>query len=422
MARRPLRIAMLSAHTCPLATLGGKKTGGMNVYVRDLSRELVRRGHHVDVFTRSEDPAQPRIRIDGDFGVRVIHVVSGPEMPIPPTEQEQYLAQFTEGVLQFAASEKLEYDVIHSHYWLSGLAAGKLSDEWSNGSHGRKIPVIHMFHTLGHMKDRVAASDGELVGQGRIDGEQRILEQADRIVAATEAEHSQLHWLYGADVSKVSIVPPGVDLVRFAPLDRLVARSRIEIPDDTRYILFVGRVEPLKGIDTLLQAVALIKERSSAVAGKLCVCIIGGDPWAEDPEEEMVRLRELPAQLGISQEVNFLGARRQRDLPDYYAGAEMIVVPSHYESFGLVALEAMAMARPVIASEVGGLAFLIQDGVNGYHVPSRDPEALAERIYELLQDGSCANELGARAREDASQYGWDSIAARIEAEYYALLG
>jgi D-inositol-3-phosphate glycosyltransferase len=405
------RVAMLSVHTCPLALLGGKKTGGMNVYVRDFSRELGRQGIQVDVFTRSQDDCQPMIKHDLGFGGRVIHIQAGPESPIPVSEIEEYLDEFADGVIQFAKAEGAEYDLIHSHYWMSGLVAEKLQQAWG------PTPIVQMFHTLGHMKNRVALTDSERVTQARIEGETRVIEIADRIIAATLAEEAQLHWLYETDMGKVAIVPPGVDLERFSPTPKGVAKDRIGIPSHHQNIMFVGRIEPLKGVDTLLQAIELIQMRHPDLVEHVCVAIIGGDPWAESPDAEMARLQQLRSELGIGELVTFLGAKDQDALPDFYAAAEMVIMPSHYESFGMVALEAMAMGKPVIASEVGGLAFLVKDGENGFHVPSRDPEALAERIYELLTNQDCRESLGREARIHAQEYAWSNIVVRMRRLY-----
>ncbi len=398
---------MLSVHTCPLATLGGKKTGGMNVYVRDFSKELARRGIQVDVFTRSEDDCQPTIRHDLGFGARVIHIKAGPEKPIPVANIVNYLNDFVDGILDFAAQEDAIYDLVHSHYWLSGLVAEELRRTW-NG-----MPIIQMFHTLGHMKNRVALSETERVPQARIEGELQVMTVADKIIAATLAEYAQLHWLYGVDGNKVVTIPPGVDLQRFKPIEKEFAKQQIGILPEHKNILFAGRIEPLKGIDTLLRAISLIYKQAPAAVENVCVSIIGGDPWSEDPDDEITRLQEIGRDLGVMDMVTFLGAKDQDILPDYYAAAEMVVMPSHYESFGMVALEAMAMGTPVIASEVGGLAFLVQDGVNGFHVPSRDPEALAERIYTLLDDDNCRKRLGQQAHQNALRYSWPLIVDRV---------
>ncbi len=251
------------------------------------------------------------------------------------------------------------------------------------------VPIVQMFHTLGHMKNRIATLPSERAPQERIDGETHVIDVVDRIVAATPAEQAQLNWLYGADMRKVVVVPPGVDLNRFRPIASDVAKKRVGISCGDKVILFAGRIEPLKGIDTLLQAMALIKARYPDVVEDTCVAIVGGDPWSDNPDHEMARLQSLREELEIHDVVTFLGAKDQEILPNYYAAAEMVIMPSHYESFGMVALEAMAMARPVIASEVGGLAYLVRDGYNGFHVPSRDPEALAARIFELLTNEPC---------------------------------
>ncbi len=411
----PRRIAMLSVHTCPLAMLGGKKSGGMNVYVRDLSRELARRGVQIDVFTRSQDMYVPMISNGLGYGARVVHVKAGPEQPLPLDEVTQYLEEFAAAVQDFAAVEGVEYDLVHSHYWLSGLVAGMLKEAWH-------VPFVHMFHTLGRMKNRVATSDREMASAERIGGEQEVIDSADRIIAATPAEQAQLHWLYGNRSGKEVVVSPGVDLDRFQPLPKEAAKAHVGIPVKDKNILFVGRIEPLKGVDTLLQAMALIQERYPTAVADVDVTIIGGDPWANDPDLEMARLQALREQLGIRDIVTFIGARDQNELPYYYGAAEMVVMPSHYESFGMVALEAMATGTPVIASEVGGLAFLVRDGENGFHVPSRDPEALAERIYELLTNKVCVKRLGKNAREHARRYAWPLIADQMLEVYKDLLG
>lgn len=410
-----LRVAMLSVHTCPLAMLGGKKTGGMNVYVRDLSRELGRMGVHVDVFTRSQDDCVPMVNHDLGERARVIHIPAGPEAPIPVGDIVNYLDEFAAGVARFAESEGLHYDLIHSHYWLSGLVAEKLETYWG------KTPIIHMFHTLGHMKNRIASNPGERAPQERLDGESHVLAIADRIIAATPAEKAQLHWLYGADAAMITIIPPGVDLERFHPTDKTEAKRRVGIPCGDKNIMFAGRIEPLKGIDTLIRAMALIQQRYPTVIKNTCVAIIGGDPWSDNPDAEMERLQALRQDLNLHDFVMFLGAKDQEVLPDYYAAAEMVIMPSHYESFGMVALEAMAMGRPVIASEVGGLAYLVQDGITGYHVPSRDPEALAERIFELLTNDDCREEMGRAARSSAERFDWAIIAGRMVSLYRKLL-
>lgn len=407
------RVAMISYHTCPLATLGGKKTGGMNVYVRDFSRALAATGVQVDVFTRSQDDCQPRIKHDLGHGGRVIHIPAGPEQPIPVSATIAHLDEFVANILRFAEQEQAHYDLIHSHYWLSGLAGEELAAVW-------KAPLVQMFHTLGHMKNQIARDDSERADQRRLDGETHLAHVADRLIAATPAEERQLVELYGADPAKISVISPGVDLAHFQPMSQALAKQMVGIPLQRKNILFAGRIEPLKGIDTLLEAMALLQARHSADLANTCVTIIGGDPWSDSLDDEMERLQKMRLELGLDDLVTFAGARDQEILPYYYAAAEMVVMPSHYESFGMVALEAMAMGTPVIASEVGGLAYLVRDGFNGYLVPRRDPVALAARIQLLLNDRFRREHLSRQAIEWAQHYDWESIVQQMLAVYAAV--
>lgn len=399
---------MLSYHTCPLATLGGKDTGGMNVYVRDLTRDLGRLGVHVDVFTRSQDEHVPHVLHDLGFGNRVVHIPAGPETPMPKKDLSAYLPQFVEGIRNFANEKGIRYDLIHSHYWLSGLAAESLQTAWG-------VPFVHMFHTLGEMKNRIARSPEEKEGDYRLDGERRVLEHAERIIAATMAEKAQLEWLYKADGRKISIIPPGVDISHFYSIPVDEAKSYIGLPLNERMILFVGRIEPLKGVDTVIRAMSHLKLSDISKRHPVHLAIIGGDPNAS-PEEmnaEMLRLQQMCHDLCMDRMVVFLGKRGQDTLPYYYSAAEALVMPSHYESFGMVALEAMACGTPVIASQVGGLAFLVQDGVTGYSIPDQDPDALADSLKKLLGDSSVREEMGKRAAEYAKEYSWPLISTQI---------
>ncbi len=398
---------MLSVHTSPLATLGGKETGGMNVYVRDLTQELSRRGIAVDVYTRSQNLATPQIQPLGEHG-RVIQIKAGPEQPYNKNLIAHHLGEFVAGVKAQVAADRMDYDLIYSHYWLSGLAANGLRHAWN-------IPIVQMFHTLAEMKNRVAQTPAERESSQRVNCEGEIMRFADRLIAATPLEKNQMTWLYGADSKKISIVPPGVDLERFKPMDQVEARKHIGVPSHHQMILFVGRIQPLKGIDTLIRALALVKKREPALAANICVSIIGGDPNPDSEVEqtEFERLKTLRAELGIGEMVTFLGAKDQDTLIYYYAAAELVVMPSHYESFGLVALEAMACGTPVIASDVGGLSFSIEDGYNGYRVPDRDPQALANKIILLLKHRVLRDQLGEQARAWVERYSWVNIAEEI---------
>jgi D-inositol-3-phosphate glycosyltransferase len=386
----------------------------MNVYVRDLSRELAQRGHLVDVYTRSQNPDLPRINDVLGQRVRVIHVPTGPERPYDKHLVYDHLSEFVTRVRRQVEIEGIRYDVLHSHYWLSGAAALELRTTWGT-------PVVHMFHTLGKMKNVVARRPEELETGRRVAVETDVVNLADVLVAATPAEYDQLITLYGAESDRIQVISPGVDIDRFYPLPAGHARDRIGVCDDRKTILFVGRIEPLKGIDNLLRAIALVLRKRPQWRGKLCVPIIGGDPDHIDENVELQRLHALRDNLGIGDLVTFLGARDQDTLPYYYSAAEMVVMPSDYESFGMVALEAMACGTPVIASDVGGLAFLVKEGRTGYRVPARDPAALANRIIQLLDDDALRRVIGYRASCWAESYAWSNIADQIEAVYDSLL-
>jgi D-inositol-3-phosphate glycosyltransferase len=407
-SQKPLNICMLSVHTCPLATLGGKETGGMNVYVRDLSRELARQGHQVDIFTRSQDPCVPRFSHNLGVGARVIHVPAGPESPVSKETMVEHVPDFAAWVREFAATHHRRYDVIHSHYWISGLVAQELQAAWGD------IPIVQMFHTLGHMKNQVAQAPHEYATQQRLDAESAILGFADRIVAGSPLDKAQTVWMYGADPKKIEVIPPGVDLTRFRPIGELEAKSFIDVPAGKRMVLFVGRIEPLKGIDTLLRAMKQVAEECGGCDG-LTVAIVGGDPAVpvEQMSDEMARLHRLRAELGIEDLVTFLGKRDQDLLPYYYSAAEVVVMPSHYESFGMVALEAMACGTPVIASRVGGLRFSVVHGYTGLHVPVRDADALAAAILKLFKNDALRWDLSANSRKMAQGFGWPTITVQI---------
>jgi D-inositol-3-phosphate glycosyltransferase len=405
---------MISYHTCPLATLGGKDTGGMNVYVRELTRQLGIMGIHVDVFTRSQDDHVPHVLHELGYGNRVVHVPAGPEHPVPKDELANYIPEFVQGIKAFACEKGITYDIIHSHYWLSGIAAASLSDFWGG------TPIVHMYHTLGEMKNRIARSEAEREGEYRINGEKQVLRRADRIVVATIAELTQLRFLYKANQSKLVVIPPGVDVSHFYPIPSDEAKMYVGLKPEDRMVLFVGRIEPLKGVDTLIQAMSCVQLNQER---PVHLAIIGGDPAASPQEmsEEMARLQKLCDDLAVGQTVVFLGKRDQDKLPYYYSAAELLVMPSHYESFGMVALEAMACGTPVVASEVGGLAYLVRDGETGFTIPDQEPEALCEKISWLLNDRQLHQTMSQHAVTYAQDYAWEKVAKQIVELYYSLI-
>ncbi|MCB9129162.1 MAG: glycosyltransferase [Ardenticatenales bacterium] len=401
------RIAMISMHTCPLAMLGGKNTGGMNVYVRELSRELGRRGWAVDVYTHAQDNERPRI-VHLARGVRVIHVQAGPMRHIDKNELFHHVPEFTANIIERVAEAGIHYDAIFSHYWLSGLVADGLRKAWGT-------PYMQMFHTLGAMKNNVAQRDEERELQQRLDSERGLMVNADRLIAANPLDRQQMIELYNAPASQIDIVPCGVDLSLFRPIAQRLARSEIGVPSDRRLFSFVGRIDPLKGIDTLIRAIGLLLEQRADLRRHLIVGVVGGS--AEDSGEamtaEMQRLRALRSELAIEDVVLFLGAQGQETLPFFYAASEAVVMPSHYESFGMVALEAMACGTPVIASEVGGLTFTIKDGETGFLIPPHRPDLLAAKMLELLDDPALRQRMGDAGVSAALRFGWPAIADQI---------
>jgi D-inositol-3-phosphate glycosyltransferase len=403
------RVALVSVHTCPLAALGGKETGGMNVYVREVARELSRLGVAVDVFTRSQDPGIARV-VPLAEGARVVHLEAGPRRPLPRAGLVAHLGAFLDDLERFRREEETEYALVHSHYWLSGVVALELRRRL-------RVPVVHMFHTLASVKNRVARRPEDEESEERVRAEERIAAEADRIVAATAVERAELAWHCRADPAKIRVIPCGVDLERFRPADPQAARERIGLPAE-RVLLFVGRLTPIKGLETLLRALAVAKaDGLGGVDTRLVV--VGGDK-EEPSNSEATRLRRMARDLGVGAWVDFRGPQPQHALPDYYAAADVCLMPSLHESFGMVALEAMACGVPVIASRVGGLVTTIQDGVTGLLVPEGDPAALARGLAWVLADDDRRRGFGHRAAEWGRRFGWPTI-TRLLLELYGEL-
>lgn len=380
----------------------------MNVYVRELSRELGRRGVCVDIFTRSQNPSAPTI-VPLDRGVRVINLHTGPSAPYNKNWLLAYLPEFVSRVRCFADGQDLAYDLIHSHYWLSGEAALALRRSWG-------APIVHMFHTLGAMKNHVARSAEESETSQRIAIERRLLADVDVVVAATPLDRAQMVWHYGADAERIRVIPCGVDLQRFQPRDMAEARAALDLPPPPhRLLLLVGRIEPLKGIDGLIRAVALLQERHPDWRGALTALVVGGAGEGERAHwnAEQRRLDALRSELGVADAVRFVGARSQEQLPLFYAAADVVTMPSLYESFGIAALEGLACGRPVVATDAGGPGFIIENGVSGLLTPPQDSAALADRLDQLLADGELRATIGAAARARAARFGWPAVAGEV---------
>jgi len=410
------RVAVFSLHTSPIAQLGRTRdAGGMNVYIRELSRELGRGGIYVDIFTRRSQPDTPDIQRLSER-VRLITITAGPAEPLPPSALHPYVGEFTCRVARFAERNEHPYDLVHSHYWLSAAAAAPLARAWDT-------PHVTMFHTVERLKGQQQGVPSALALEAssapqspaaaiRIESEGRIAATADCVIVSTELEGEQLRRLYGLTPSHTRVIPCGVDLDAFTPVtpaQRDEARRALAL-DDTPTLLFVGRLDPIKGIDLLLESVALLRTPARLL-------VVGGDP-AGDPEVE--RLRARAAELGLAERVRFPGAVPQADLPTYYHAVDGVVVSSRYESFGLVAVEALACGAPVVASAAGGLPSVVRDGENGLLVRWRSPQAFAERIESLLRDDALRERLRANARASVEQFDWRRIGDRVRDLYNQL--
>jgi D-inositol-3-phosphate glycosyltransferase len=319
----------------------------------------------------------------------------------------EHLEEFVDGVDAWRIARSIDYDLIHAHYWLSGVAGLRLKDRWS-------VPVMQMFHTLGRLKNRVARSAAEQEPAIRLHEETRIVGTCDRIVAANVVERAELLRDYGAAAVRIATIPCGVDTDLFVPGDRAAARARLGL-DEQPVLLWVGRVAPIKGLDTLLDAVTRLRARGRPVR----LLIVGGD--ADEPmSEHEVSLRRRIERLDLTGSVCFVGPQPQSVLPLYYAAADVTVLPSYYESFGMVALEAMACGSPVIASRVGGLVTTVRDGVTGFLIPEADVEALAERIGALVADPDLRWRVGREGVRWAAQHRWACVAEAVCREYASL--
>ncbi len=398
-------LAVLSVHSCPLAALGGKETGGMNVYVRELSRQLGRLGIQVDVFTRSQNPHICTV-VPLGRNARVIHIKAGPEEPVPKKRLFDYLPEFTSGVDQFAREYRLKYDLLHSHYWLSGWVGSQLKQQWS-------IPLVHMFHTLGTLKNSVLRGKREQEPEKRLLIERQIMRSADGLIAPNPWEKEQMI-LQNAPSSRVQVIPCGVDLNLFKPIPSSRAKKFLGL-SQRDFILYVGRIDAVKGIDVLIRAIHHLSRTPLEGSQELGLIIIGGelDAESQDKSEEMQNLRKMVTRMNLRERVAFWGSQRQDLLPYFYSAAHALVLPSRYESFGMVALEAMACGTPVIASRVGGLQYTVEDERSGLLFPEGDSRMLSESIREVIENRHLKERLVKAALVRVKQYNWPKIARKV---------
>lgn len=399
-----LRVALISVHGDPLLPLGAEEAGGQNVYVREVARVLAARGHAVDVFTRGRDCRE--IELHEAAGARVIRLPAGPSGFLSRQELFPHLPEFKHHMEEFARWSGESYDVLHTNYWLSGWVGMQLQARW-------RVPLTHTHHSLGAVK---FASEGRMPRNGplRLKIEQRLGSRCDSVIATSPQEAADMRRHYG-NPHQVAVIPCGIDAATFRPREKRSARRELGLPEDVQLLAYAGRFDPRKGIDTLVRALSLLTERP------VHLVLAGGyDPLAPDGVE-YERIVELVRELGLGERVHFLGRLASRRLSLVYAAADLSVVPSHYEPFGLVAIESMGCGTPVVASRVGGLQYSVEDGRTGLLVPPRDPAALAAACGALLSDPARLARMGEASHERTRRsFTWEAVAERLESLYHAM--
>ncbi|AKK04061.1 D-inositol-3-phosphate glycosyltransferase [Corynebacterium epidermidicanis] len=402
---------MISMHTSPLQQPGQGDAGGMNVYVLNSAKKLAEQGIDVDVYTRATRPSQGEV-VEVAPRLRVINVVAGPYEGLEKEDLSTQLAAFAGGILVFARCQDLSYDLVHSHYWLSGQVGWLLRDVW-------QVPLVHTAHTLAAVKNSHRAAHDSAESEARRICEQQIVDNADRLVVNTHEECRDLVTHYDTDVTKVAVVPPGVDIELFNPgSDRATERSRryLGIPLHAKVVAFVGRLQVFKGPDVLIHAVAELLRRQPYRNVSVIIC--GGPSGASTRPDHYI---ELARELGVDRHIRFLHPRPPEELVTIYRAADIVAVPSYNESFGLVAMEAQATGTPVIAARVGGLPIAVAEGETGTLVDGHDPSDWADALEAMLDDDETRIRMGEDAVEHAAAFSWTNTAERLVSVYNDVL-
>lgn len=402
-----MKIALVSEHASPLAVAGGVDSGGQNIYVAHVARQLHRAGHQVDVFTRRDRALLPAVS-DMD-GVRVIHVPAGPPTQMPKEQLLPFMPAFADFLVGFCRRERTPYDVIHANFFMSGMASLKVKAALG-------VPLVTTFHALGKVRRRHQGADDGFP-DARFAIEDELVRESDVIIAECPQDAADLRELYGSDPSRVDIVPCGFDTAEFCRVERAGARAALGWSEARFSILQLGRLVPRKGIDTVVHALATLRDRSGIDAH---LYVVGGN--ADMPNEiatpEIARLRGIAAGCGAAGHVTFVGRRGRAQLREYYGAADVFVTTPWYEPFGITPLEAMACARPVIGANVGGIRYSVVDGQTGFLVPPRDPDTLAERLARIARDPALGERMGAAGLERAhAHFTWGRVARMLEEVY-----
>lgn len=404
------RIAFISEHASPLASLGGADGGGQNVYVGHLAHELARLGYLVDIYTRRDDPALAQV-VDWRTGVRVVHIDAGPAQRLPKACLLPLMPQFAEAMLHFIREAALHYVLVHAHFFMSGMVAQQLKRRLG-------LPYLMTFHALGRVR-RCAQGEADEFPDARFAIEEALMHDADRVIAECEQDRRDMLALYGAAPERLTVVPCGFDPDEFWPVQG-DPRARLNLHTAEFVVLQLGRMVPRKGVDTVLHALRLLRDEHRVAARLL---VVGGEDTVDPAATpELQRLAQLARTLGIDEQVEFAGAQPRRRLREYYSAADVFVTTPWYEPFGITPLEAMACAKPVVASAVGGLLSTVLDGQTGFLVPPNDPSALAARLAQLQRDPSLAQRMGwTGLRRAHRHFTWARVALQVASVYRAVL-
>ncbi|MEK7572105.1 MAG: glycosyltransferase [Patescibacteria group bacterium] len=401
------RIAVISYHTCPLSDEKGTEIGGMNIYVLELSKQLAKKGFTIDIYTRAREADSPKI-VQVAPNLRVIHLVAGPEAILPKKQLRQYIPEFTQALFAFIEKESLVYDLLNAHYYYSGIIGMEMKKRY-------QLPLTMTFHTLALMKNLVARNEGEKEDLDRIETELRLTQESDHLFAASTKDAQYITDLYNAPKDKVSVLTPGIDAALFYPTDKEMAKKQTNMDSETKTLLFVGRIEPLKGVDVLLYAIKILLTRAPHL--RICLAIVGGDTTGatETWSEELKRLEKIRRLLGIEAAVKFIGQKKHAELPLYYNAADIVVMPSHYEAFGMTALEAMACGTPVITTDATGVSGLLDKQHASLVTSANNPIMLASKIKHLLCNQDEYQKVSREVYAQVQDLSWEKVAERFAA-------
>lgn len=402
------RIALISEHASPLATLGGTDSGGQNVYVAEVARHLAKMGYEIDVFTRRDSPLLPQVVLYS-AGVRVVHIDAGPAIQMPKETLLPYMDEFAEQMVAFIGNSPAPYDLVHANFFMSGYVAIILKKALG-------LPFVVTFHALGKVR-RVHQGNSDQFPATRSAIEKHVMQEAAAIIAECPQDRTDLLTLYGADEDKIVIIPCGVNPAEFYPVPKHIARARIGVAADSRIVLQLGRMVPRKGIETTIRGFSELVHTHQVKAQLL---IVGGDSADPDPgiTPEVGRLQQIASECRVTQDVKFIGARPRQELKYYYSAANAFVSTPWYEPFGITPLEAMACGTPVIGSKVGGIKYTVQDGKTGFLVPPESPAELGNKLAKLFNDRSRLRRLTRNCVQHVNKFfTWTKVCTNLSALY-----